>query len=398
MRTPAPSPSRPLAPRNLKLADDWKAREGLPDGGPSLSIGSMVRHLFSAILSLVALVSVLPVGASAQDDAAATPAATPGASAFAIAPEPQADPAVTAPGYFVYELAAGTEATGSVRLQNLSPEPVTIELAAVDAETAQAGGSAFAAADASPVAVGAWVLLDEPRVTLEPGGEASVGFSVQPPAGTRPGQYLAGLVAFVPAEPSGTPASGSTQAGAGITMQTRYVIGVQVNVPGDWASSLTITGASALEYPSGTQLGIEMRNDGDTFLQPSGSVTLSNAAATPILTEPIQLGTFITGTSMIYPIPWPGAPNPGDYGVSVQLAYADDLVASYSGMLNVSDTAPAAAPAPGEDAQPAVAPAPAPAPSPIQPWMIYAIGGMLLLIVILLALLVIRGSRRRSDW
>lgn len=349
-----------------------------------------------AVITALLAILVAPLTAFAQDGAA-TPAATPPTGGFEIGPEPGDDPATTASGYFVYELAAGAAATGRVRLRNPSAEPVTVELAPVDAETAQTGGSAFAGIGAEPVAAGTWLRLDESRVTLAPDDDVSVGFTVQPPEAIAPGQYLAGISAHVPVAPHATPETGADQAGASVTVQSRYVIGVQVDVPGAWTPSLTITGAEALEHPSGTKLGIAVRNDGDTFLRPQGSVTLANAEATPILTEPITLGTFLTGTDITYPVAWPGVPVGGEYGVEVELNYADDQVATYSGRLTVSDNAPAAQPAPGEEAQPAAAPAPtsAPAASLIPPWILYVIAGLLGLIVILLIVLIARTRRPR---
>jgi hypothetical protein len=174
------------------------------------------------------------------------------------------------------------------------------------------------------------------------------------------------------------------------------VIGVQVDVPGEWVPSIRITGAEALEQMSGTQLGIAMRNDGDTFLKPEGSITLTNADAKLILSQPIKLDTFVTGTEITYPVAWPGIPVGGEYGVDVELNYADGKVARYRGMLTVRDDAPFAPPAPGEETQPGLVPAPAPATSPIQPPTPIAIGGLLVLVVILLAATVM--YERRNTW
>lgn len=83
-----------------------------------------MHRAMTVIASLVAILAT-PIGTLAQDTAGGTPAATPVATpvaratnAFEIGPEAGADPATTAQGYFVYELAAGDEATGSVRLLN----------------------------------------------------------------------------------------------------------------------------------------------------------------------------------------------------------------------------------------------------------------------------------------
>ncbi len=355
-----------------------------------------MRHLLPIIVSLVILFTV-PTSALAQDRAVGTPAATSVANRFEIAPEPGADAATTARGYFIYELAPDAETTGRVRLRNTGAEPVTVELMPVDAETAQTGGSAFTATEAKPVAAGKWVRLEESRVTLTSGEQVSVKFTVSPPLGTAPSQYLAGIAAYIPVAPDRAPnAARANQVGAAITMQTRYVIGVQVDVPGEWVPSIRITGAEALEQMSGTQLGIAMRNDGDTFLKPEGSVTLTNADAKLILSQPIPLNTFVTGTEIIYPVAWPGVPVGGEYGVDVELNYADDKVARYRGMLTIRDDAPGAPPVPGEETQPVAQSEPASAPSPIQPSTLIAIGGLLVLAVILLAAALMRG--RRNSW
>lgn len=352
-----------------------------------------MRRLVPLVLALLALLAA-PARVPAQEVPIATPASTPAASGLEIAPEPQADPDVTAKGYFVYELAPGAEAAGSVRLRNPDDEPVTVEFAALDADTAQLGGTAYRPSDIEPAAVGAWLSLDKSRISLAPGEEALAHFAVRVPEETPPGQYLAGIAAYIPVEREGTPTAGAASAGASIIVQPRYVLGVEVDVPGEWTPSLTITGANALEQPSGTKLGIAIRNDGDTFLRPRGSVTLSNAEATPILSEPIELGAFITGTDITYPVAWPGVPQGGDYGVEVELHYANDKVARYSGTLTVSDDAPVAQPAPGEESR-AAAPAAPPAASPIQPWMLYVIAGLLGLIALLLVLLLIRTRQPR---
>jgi hypothetical protein len=230
---------------------------------------------------------------------------------------------------------------------------------------------------------------------IAPSEQRLIAFSMRPPAGTAPGQYLAGIAAYVANEPSDEAiVTAANQAGAGINLQTRYVIGVQIDVPGEWRPSLAITGASALEQPSGTKLGIDLRNNGDIFLKPTGSVTLTDASGKQLLTQPIRIDTVLPGTEMVYPIAWPGVPAAGTYDVIVELAYADDLVASYRGQIAVSDDAPVAPPRAG-DPLAAVAPM-TPPPASVPTWMIYTLGLLLLAVVILLALNLLRNSRRAT--
>jgi hypothetical protein len=357
-----------------------------------------MRHCCTLAICLIVFLAA-SVGVAAMESATGTPSPVSLVPGFSMAPVPQADQSITDKGYFIYDLAAGDESTGSVRLENPGEEPVTVELAAVDAQTARLGGNAYGEPTDTPVAVGSWLELTESRVTLDPGEQAVVEFAVKTPAKIKPGQYLGGISALVPTTMQGT-ATTSNAGGAGATLsvQPRYVIAVEVDVPGEWTPSMTITGASALEVPSGTKLGIAMENTGDTFIAPTGSVTLTNAQATPILEQPIKMSTFLTGSDIVYPVAWPGAPEAGQYAVDVELNYADDKTATYRGAFAVSDNAPVAQPAPGAEPQPAAQPeaAPAPAASFLQPWMIYTIIGLLALVVILFVVVLLHSRRNAT--
>lgn len=348
----------------------------------------MRRVTFVVVLAVLLATLLSPVPGHTQT----TPDAPVGASVvdFKFGLVPGADPATTAKGYFVYTLKEGDEAAGMVRVKNPGSEPVTVKLAPVDGITAQTGGSAFTAPDTPPTHVGAWVHLKQPSVTVAPGDGALVPFTITLPSGTAPGQYLAGISAYIHATPQVVADIGAKQVGASITLQTRYVIGIEVDVPGDWEPSLQITNAHALEQPSGTRLGIDLRNDGDTLLEPEGTVTLTDATGKTLLLAPIKLGTIVTGTDVTYPVAWPGVPLAGDYGVAVELTYAGGHVARYDGTLSVSANVPAAQGAQGRAQSDTSALAKLPTPMRV----IYAIIGLLALIILPAALFV-RGARNR---
>lgn len=356
----------------------------------------MLSRIIAVILIALVTLVASPTSSFAQDDE--------NASQFSFSPVESKDPAVTQKGYFVYSLKPGGSAAGSVLLQNTSKRPVIIELAVLDAETAQTGGSSFSATGATPKAVGTWVVLTEPRVTLEPDKQQEVQFSVRVPQSVKPGQYLAGITAYVPSKPSEAAKRNENQAGASVNVQTRYVIAVQVNVPGAQVPSLTISSVSLLEQPTGRYIGIAMKNDGGLLLKPSGSITLTDSGGKQVLDEQIKMDTFVTGTETTYPIALPANIRPGKYVVDVNLTYATDKVASYNGAIEIKApaTSAQAAPQTGTEqrtqqqattpgaASPAGAQATAPA-SAIQPWMVYALAGLLLLAVVLLALNLLRG-------
>lgn len=356
----------------------------------------MLSRIIAVILIALGTLVASPTSSFAQDDENAVQ--------FSFSPVESKDPGVTQKGYFVYSLKPGRSATGSVLLHNTSKRSVTVELATLDAETAQGGGSSFALTEATPKAVGRWVELTEPRVTLEQGKQQEVQFSVRVPKSVKPGQYLAGITAYVPSEPTEAAERNEGQAGASVNVQTRYVIAVQVNVPGEQVPSLSISSVSLLEQPTGRYIGIAMKNDGGLLLKPSGSLTLTNSEGKEVLEEKIQMDTFVTGTETTYAVAMSQAVGPGKYSVEVNLTYAQGKAATYKGGIEIKAPASSAQPAPqtgaeegtqqgvSTDSRQAGTRQQAPSvTSGIQPWMVYGLGGLLLLVVVLLALNLLRG-------
>lgn len=256
---------------------------------------------------------------------------------FSISPVPASDPAITANGYFIYKVQSSTSVTGSVMIKNPGSVPLTIQLAAVDAITAQTGGSAFTTADVTPTRAGTWLKFAESSVTLPAGMQRPVDFTVTMPKSLKPGQYLAGISAYIPnVPPTAVAGQAGTKMGARITTQTRYVIGVQLDVQGTWTPSLKIEAVALVEQPSGPFIGVTLKNSGDEFIKPSGSIVMTNTAGTRVLDQPIEMGTFIPGTSVVYPIHWSGVMAPGMYQVHVKLAYAKTGIATNDSPLEIS--------------------------------------------------------------
>ncbi|MDQ3707391.1 MAG: DUF916 domain-containing protein [Chloroflexota bacterium] len=249
---------------------------------------------------------------------------------------PASDPAVTAKGYFIYKVQSSASVTGSVLLKNPGTEAITVELAAVDAITAQTGGSAFETGDVKTRATGAWLKFAASSVTLAVGTQQVVDFSVNVPASTRPGQYLAGISAYAPNIPATAVVNqGGSKMDANVTVQTRYVIAVQVDVEGAWTPSMKIDSVALVQQPSGPFIGVRMKNDGDTLFKSSGTFVLADAGGKRILEQPIHLGTFVPGTEILYPVKWSGELAQGTYKVEVAVDYGANKQATYTSELEI---------------------------------------------------------------
>jgi hypothetical protein len=318
-------------------------------------------------------------------------------SRWTIAPVPTGDPSVTKQGYFVYNLKAGTRTTGQVVLENLGTKPVTIALAAVDAQTGQTGGSAFSSSETAPAAVGKWISLETRHVTLEPGTARQIEFVVEIPGSVDSGQYLAGITAEELAAPARTEEITTEQGfNAIVEIKRRYVIGVQTDIPGSWQPSLRILEAHTVDQAANTMLTVRMRNDGGTFLKPEGTITIVDVSGTTILEHAVALDTFVTGTDLDYTLPWPGVARAGTYRVKVEMRYTGDKTATFDEPVQISREIAAQSEQHAQtgESTPTVQ-QPAAQSAPGEPWMLYVVGTLLLMIVILQIANFLRGRAKK---
>lgn len=265
---------------------------------------------------------------------AATNAATgpEGGATFSLRPV-HYDPAhPETQSYFVLDLVAGAGLRNEVRVANTGPAAGTVRLYTVDATTGQNSGAVYAGRDSAPQDTGAWVTLDETELTLGPGEERLVGFSVRAPEGTRPGEHLGGIAAE-----GVTPSVANAGAGVQITMQTRTVVGVLVNIPGPRVDKVVIENIQA-ETRAGYQvLRIGLRNEGTHMARLLGNLDLADAAGHPLAQIPLKLDYLLPGTAISYPLAIPGrALAAGNYKVSLNLGFGEGGTAAYAAPLDIT--------------------------------------------------------------
>jgi hypothetical protein len=296
-------------------------------------------------------------------------------------------------------------------VKNSGDKPLEVQLAVVPAMTAQNGGSTFGAPGSGSQGPAGWVTLDRPSVSLEAGASSSVRFAVRVPGATRPGQYLAGIAAYKPsAQVTRQVSNGQNQASAILDVQMRYVVAVQVDVPGAWQAAMSIPEVSLMEQPSGPVLGLRIKNSGDTLLRPTGTVKVVDESGNTVVERAVNMGTFVAGTEVRYPVPWPSIPRPGGYNVRVVLNYGEGKTATYDHAMQIEarqDAAPALPKTNGQDVPAPEAPDVATTNAAqargagvvlmaIEPWMLYGFGFALLAILVLLALNLAAGRKRQS--
>lgn len=233
--------------------------------------------------------------------------------------------------YFVVAASPGGEFSQSVALRNDSPGPLDLRLAAVDAGTAQRGGTSFGLESETPSRAGAWVVLERTALTLAAGESTLVGFKVTVPADATSGVHLAGISVLSPTKAATADGTG-TQAGAAITVQSRRVIAVQVDLPGPADPELVITGVAPVARPDGLYLEVAVDNRGRGLTKGEGDLTLPGDN----FASPLSIETFVPGTSIAYPVKWGDSVPDGERDAHVEIRYGD-RVAVWDGKFRVGE-------------------------------------------------------------
>ena len=235
---------------------------------------------FSSLLLICALVaSTLFLGAGA-------PRAYAG---FSIVPVNPAE------RQFTLEIAAGKEKQAAVVIENLSDDPITLQLYGADGTQSNQGTFALTTLSTGQKHIGKWVTFIEPVIKLEGRQHKEVGFTVKVPGNATPGVYSGGIAA----ESGGGQQAGTAKTGTGaskteiaapqsgaISISSRIVVKIFVSVPGQKIHKYEWTGFSYNGSPNGNGKSGEVAG-GNGATNPNG-----NHQGSPALTPNGSMGTF----------------------------------------------------------------------------------------------------------
>lgn len=267
--------------------------------GPSSMVLSMLRRP-SLIIFANLLVAGLTWPAAAQEE-----------PSFVAQPAPGAR---TDPGkaFFLLEVEPGTRLSQRVGLRNDGDQRLTLDLAAVDGETAESGGVSYNLAAEPVEGPGGWISLERESVTVGPGESLTVPFRVAIPKDAVSGIHLGGI-SVEPADAEGPEPTGQAQ----IVITTRRVVPVVFDLPGPQDPELVIHGVEPDARPDGVYLEIEIENVGTDATEGEGLVVVDDAG----FEEEFIVGRFVPHTSIRYPVKWAATAADGEYCASVELTY-----------------------------------------------------------------------------
>jgi hypothetical protein len=201
--------------------------------------------------------------------------------------------------YFDLSARPGRRAiAGTLELRNRLDRKVRVALDRVDGLTASTLGSAYRLRGSKIHGPTRWIRLSKGRVTLPPRGKATVSVSVSPRKRARAGDYLSGIGV----QALGRRAQTKTRGNLAIASIQRYAVGVLVRIPGPRQPLIRFTDARVQREPAGVAFFASAANIGNVILQGvRGRVTITQGDRI-VARKPIGPGTFVTGTSIHYPV------------------------------------------------------------------------------------------------
>lgn len=263
-----------------------------------------LRFSFLAVALLCGAAAVPSAGAAAPQDAS-----------FVLKPVTY-DPALTATkSYFILATKPGAVVRDRVRIVNTGGKTGTAVLSAVDATTGKASGAVYFSRNAPRRDVGAWISIAQPKVTLAPGKDAVVRFTVHVPRAARPGDHLGAIVA----EDAQHPANGRG-----------WITAVELQLPGPVVGGVVATAVWTGGEHGYRYLYLHLASTSTVLTKAAATLTVRDEAGRVVARRSIQLDTFVPGTTIDYPALLPKhVLKPGRYTAEVRVHSSAERVPGY---------------------------------------------------------------------
>lgn len=218
--------------------------------------------------------------------------------------------------FFVHEMTAGETLEDAAIVQNNGDVTATARLYLADGVTSINGGTAFTHEGFQTHGTANWLTLESEEITLAPGEEGTVSFTISVPDGTSPGEYVAGLVVQGEADPQ------AGDAGFTVNVVKRSAVAVLVDVPGARLAELEITGVGLNQQDeNGSVFIVDVRNTGNILLKGTGLVVIEDGKGTELATVPFEMDTLLAHDNTSFYVSHPIHLEDGSYQLGVTLDY-----------------------------------------------------------------------------
>src|SRR3989338_4235186 len=174
--------------------------------------------------------------------------------------------------WFIYNLDLGESQDDDLILFNTTNEPQTIKLYAVDSVPSNQGNFALEAEAAPKEGIGAWIKLSQTLVTLQPGENQEIPFTITIPPDADVGEHSGGII-LQKAQ------AGEALVASGASIVSRIGIRVYETVPGEIIKAIELTDfnlklARPANQPPYYDISLTAQNQSNVSLKPQVALVI----------------------------------------------------------------------------------------------------------------------------
>jgi hypothetical protein len=223
-----------------------------------------------------------------------------------------------------YEVKPSASADGFLTIKNGSDEnTVSLKLYAVDSTRSTGGGIGFKLQSATQENLGQWIKFQKDEITVDPGKEIKVPFTITIPEKVTPGTYQGGLVAEV-LNLGNVKRDNNSQ----IKIASRLIEPIIVSVPGrkiltyslDQFKETVVDGIPGFQY--------SFHNTGNVFLKTEATLTLTGTLINDPLSISLNDATILQGDTYEENYKWLNSRFFGHYDAVLNLKISQYNVAT----------------------------------------------------------------------
>lgn len=238
--------------------------------------------------ALVALLSVAPLAAPAAHGDELSWGTNPGGE--------------KARSSFSYDLDPGEHVEDSFEITNYGTEEISLKVYPADGATSSNGSLELSENTDAASAIGAWIKVAEPEVSLAPGEKTSVDFIVEIPQDTAPGDYLGGMVSSYMDSSAGT-----------VAVDRRLATQLAVRVGGEGTVNLNVSDVSAHASiawnpfaPVDAVVGATLANEGNLRARGSYTIAISGLFGWGSTAQTFEVEELLPGANVAIEQKMPG--------------------------------------------------------------------------------------------
>ncbi len=200
----------------------------------------------------------------------------------------------------------GTKIEDSIVLINTSKEVQDLKIYATDATSNQAGSFTPKMSNEEQKGIGAWTILSQDHIVLNPGEQKEIDFIINIPKDLPPGQYFGSIMNENSQSIESCPTENlvENQCKSNIHIKTRTGNRIYLNIPGEIKQDIKLNSFNWSKTNNNINFNFSFSNNGNVAFQPKVTINIYNSWGKKIDSIEENLGKSLPNTTITPIINW----------------------------------------------------------------------------------------------